>query len=356
MKRKKIILRIKEEGGGGANREGELFQNFHFRSIFKKLFFSSMLYYVVSLLSSIYCDGPILQAVQDARLFSDSKYFVDMPLKQDPVATLRAFYELGERSKDAEILSSFVEAHFDAPGHELQETYPEDWVPFPNSFTNIDDYQLRRWALHLHRIWRDLCRRVKDDVRLHQERYSLLYVPHPFIIPGGRFKEFYYWDSFWILKGLLFSEMYDTAKGTILNLIYMVENHGFVPNGGRVYYLSRSQPPLLTPMVYEYFLATGDVDFVQQVLPALEKEQTFWNLNRARSFLDPETKEELFQYYQYRAAMKFGFFYLVFKIIFSFFSRFPRPESYREDMEMVKGLNTDEEREQMWSNLASGIF
>uniref|UniRef100_A0A914LRC5 Trehalase n=1 Tax=Meloidogyne incognita TaxID=6306 RepID=A0A914LRC5_MELIC len=117
--------------------------------------------------------------------------------------------------------------------------------------------------------------------------------------------------------------MYDTAKGTILNLIYMVENHGFVPNGVRVYYLSRSQPPLLTPMVYEYFLATGDVDFVQQVLPALEKEQTFWNLNRARSFLDPETKEELFQYYQYRAAMK------------------------------VKGLNTDEEREQMWSNLAS---
>nr|CAD2185743.1 unnamed protein product [Meloidogyne enterolobii] len=108
--------------------------------------------------------------------------------------------------------------------------------------------------------------------------------------------------------------MYDTAKGTILNLIYMVENHGFVPNGVRVYYLSRSQPPLLTPMVYEYFLATGDVDFVQQVLPALEKEQTFWNLNRARSFLDPETKEELFQYYQYRAAMKF-----------------PRPESYRED-------------------------
>jgi hypothetical protein len=43
-----------------------------------------MLYYVVSLLSQIYCDGPILQAVQDARLFSDSKYFVDMPLKQDP--------------------------------------------------------------------------------------------------------------------------------------------------------------------------------------------------------------------------------------------------------------------------------
>lgn len=145
-----------------------------------------------------------------------------------------------------------------------------------------------------------------------------------------------------------------------------------MPNGGRVYYLSRSQPPLLTPMVFEYFLATGDLDFVQQVrrfrifclkfqdfqvLPALENEQRFWNLNRARSYLDPETKEELFQYYQYRAAMKSVnccllalFFNLV--IIFHFF-RFPRPESYREDMELARGLSTDAEREQIWSNVAS---
>uniref|UniRef100_A0A1I7WUF5 Trehalase n=1 Tax=Heterorhabditis bacteriophora TaxID=37862 RepID=A0A1I7WUF5_HETBA len=34
---------------------------------------------------------------------------------------------------------------------------------------------------------------VRDDVRKHQDMYSLLYVPHPFIIPGGRFREFYYW-------------------------------------------------------------------------------------------------------------------------------------------------------------------
>lgn len=57
--------------------------------------------------------------------------------------------------------------------------------------------------------------------------------------------------------------MFDTAKGVILNLVYMVEHHGFVPNGGRVYYLTRSQPPFLAPMVYEYFLATGDLDLVQ---------------------------------------------------------------------------------------------
>ncbi|KAH7724867.1 alpha,alpha-trehalase [Aphelenchoides avenae] len=295
-----------------------------------------MLYYVVSLLSQIYVDGPILRAAQDARLYPDSKYFVDMPLKMDPVSALRDYYELGEKAKDVVELQKYIDDHFEPPGHELIETYPDDWVPFPQSFHKIEDFHLRRYALHLHRIWRDLCRRVKDDVRVHQERYSLLYVPHPFIIPGGRFREFYYWDTFWILKGLLFSEMYETAKGVILNLAYMVEHHGFIPNGGRVYYLSRSQPPLLTPMVYEYFLSTGDLEFVMEVLPLLEKEYTFWLNNRASTYVNETTGEEMFLYFQYRASLKF-----------------PRPESYREDMELVHGLDNETERERMWSNVAS---
>ncbi|KAI6174947.1 Trehalase [Aphelenchoides bicaudatus] len=303
-----------------------------------------MLYYVVSLLSQIYCDGPILQAVQDAHLFHDSKYFVDMPLRQDPVTTLKDFYELGEQAKNKSVLINFVNEHFEEPGHELVEIYPNDWVPFPQSFQKIEDVYLRRWALHLHRIWRDLCRRVKDDVRTHQERYSLLYVPHNFVIPGGRFREFYYWDTFWILKGLLFSEMYETARGVILNLAYMVDHHGFVPNGGRVYYLIRSQPPLLIAMVYEYFLSTGDLNFVMEVLPLLEKEFNFWMNNRMQSWADPKTNQTLFHFFQYKAK-----------------TRVPRPESYREGkqlnlnkfyMELAEGLNTTD-REQMFSNVAS---
>ncbi|KAI6225077.1 Trehalase [Aphelenchoides fujianensis] len=133
-----------------------------------------MLYYVVSLLSQIYCDGPILQAVQEAHLYHDSKFYVDMPLRMDPVSTLKDFYELGEKAKDPKVLKQFVDAHFEEPGHELIEVYPKDWVPFPQSFQKIED--------------------VKDDVRTHQERYSLLYLPNNFIIPGGRFREFYYWE------------------------------------------------------------------------------------------------------------------------------------------------------------------
>lgn len=106
------------------------------------------------------------------------------------------------------ILREFVTSHFNPPGSELVEWFPPDWVDFPSNFLNIHDYHHRRWALHLHRIWKDLCRKVilfclilivneqfqvRDDVKHRQDHYSLLYVPHPFIIPGGRFLEFYYW-------------------------------------------------------------------------------------------------------------------------------------------------------------------
>ncbi|PAV62606.1 hypothetical protein WR25_26434 [Diploscapter pachys] len=294
-----------------------------------------MLYAVLTLLSQIYCDGPILKTVQDSHMFPDSKYFVDMPLKLDPITTLRHFDELGEKAMDIAVLREFVFSHFSQPGTELVEVTPPDWVEFPSNFLKIHDYHHRRWALHLHRIWKDLCRKVKDDVRTNQDRYSLLYVPHPFIIPGGRFREFYYWDTFWILKGLIFSEMYETARGVIKNLAYMVDNHGFVPNGGRVYYLTRSQPPLLIPMVYDYFLGTGDLEFVLEILPTLEKEYQFWVSHRSTMHYDANGTFS-FPFYQYKATLKV-----------------PRPESYREDYELVNDIEKEEDRIKMWSEVAS---
>jgi len=69
------------------------------------------------------------------------------------------------------------------------------------------------------------------------------------VIPGGRFRESYYWDSYWIVLGLLACDMKETARGLVQNLLDDVANFGFVPNGGRIYYLNRSQPPLLSEMV-----------------------------------------------------------------------------------------------------------
>ena len=61
---------------------------------------------------------------------------------------------------------------------------------------------------------------------------------------GGRFREQYYWDSFWIVEGLLESELYDIVNATLHNFMDELELIGFIPNGGRIYYLNRSQPPL----------------------------------------------------------------------------------------------------------------
>ncbi|KAK6057211.1 alpha,alpha-trehalase [Cooperia oncophora] len=113
--------------------------------------------------------------------------------------------------------------------------------------------------------------------------------------------------------------MYETARGIIKNLAFMVDNHGFVPNGGRVYYLTRSQPPLLIPMVYDYFLGTGDLDFVLRGAYQHYEIRYLFVISRDSRIYKDANGTEKFPYYQYRATLKV-----------------PRPESYREDYEMRK--------------------
>ncbi|CAH2243731.1 jg8790 [Pararge aegeria aegeria] len=95
----------------------------------------------------------------------------------------------------------------------------------------------------------------------------------------GRFREFYYWDSYWIIKGLLLSEMHATATGMVTNFLDIVDRYGFIPNGGRIYYLMRSQPPLLIPMVKLLMEDIGDIDFLKQHIGTMDKEFDFWIKN-----------------------------------------------------------------------------
>lgn len=85
-----------------------------------------------------------------------------------------------------------------------------------------------------------------------------------FVIPGGRFRELYYWDTYWIMSGLLLCDMTTTARGVIENFFYLIRTYNIIPNGSRKYYLQRSQPPLLIPMVDQYYQHTKDLDFVRQ--------------------------------------------------------------------------------------------
>lgn len=150
------------------------------------------------------------------------------------------------------------------------------------------------------------------------------------IVPGGRFREFYYWDSYWIIRGLLHSEMYETAKGMLENFLSIINRFGFIPNGGRIYYSERSQPPLLAAMIKAYVDATNDNEFMKTATPILEREFYFFYNNH---MVDVEG---------------------VPLATYGDKSTGPRPESYLEDILTAKDLESDQEKEDMWSELKAG--
>ena len=78
---------------------------------------------------------------------------------------------------------------------------------------------------------------------------GLLYLPHPYVVPGGRFNEMYGWDSYFIVLGLEADHHEALAKDMVDNFLFEVEHYGAVLNANRSYYLTRSQPPFLTSMI-----------------------------------------------------------------------------------------------------------
>ncbi|KAL4712563.1 hypothetical protein ACJJTC_007579 [Scirpophaga incertulas] len=284
--------------------------------------------------SEIYCHGDLLRTVQMAGLYNDSKTFVDMKLKMSPNITLDHFHEMMNRTQKkptrADIME-FVEQNFDPEGSEFEEWRPTDWKDNPAFLQRIKDPTLHQWASDLNRLWLQLGRKMKEDVKMNQELYSIIYVDHPFIVPGGRFREFYYWDSYWIIKGLLLSEMHQTAKGMVSNFLDIVERHGFIPNGGRIYYAMRSQPPLLIPMMKLVMEDTGDTDFLAEHIHTLDKEFDFWIKNHT-----VEIEHE-------------GHIYKLSRFIDQ--SQGPRPESFKEDIDVAENLDNDEKKEELYAEL-----
>uniref|UniRef100_T1HKP0 Trehalase n=2 Tax=Rhodnius prolixus TaxID=13249 RepID=T1HKP0_RHOPR len=277
--------------------------------------------------SEIYCYGKLLKTVQMAQIFPDSKTFVDMKMKQNSAKTLKLFDDLMKKTGDkpsTEDLKQFVEGNFEAAGSEFEEWTPSDWHTEPRFLEKIEDKALKQWAEDLHNLWKLLGRKMKADVYANPKLYSIIPVPNPVIVPGGRFREFYYWDSYWIVRGLLLSEMYHTVEGMLNNFVSIVDRYGFIPNGGRVYYLMRSQPPLFIPMVDSYLEATNDTSFLEKNIKTLEKEFLFWLKERSVVVNKNNRNYTLCRYQDSSAG--------------------PRPESYREDVEsaqFIKGENKD---------------
>jgi alpha,alpha-trehalase len=105
---------------------------------------------------------------------------------------------------------------------------------------------------------------------------GLLYLPHPYVVPGGRFKEMYGWDSYFIQLGLLKDGHLGTAKGMTDNLLYQIENYGTILNANRSYFINRSQPPFITEMVMNVFNRTRDKHWLSNAMPAIENHYGYW--------------------------------------------------------------------------------
>ncbi len=192
-------------------------------------------------------------AVQRERVFPDSKTFVDAAPKSDPEAILDAYRAL--RETPGFDLARFVDEHF-VPEHPPASEYVAD-----------PDRTLRE---HIDYLWDVLTR----EPRAHPTRSSLLPLPNEYVVPGGRFGEMYYWDSYFTMLGLAASGRRDLLRCMADNFAYLIDTFGHVPNGNRSYYLSRSQPPLFA-MMTELFEQQG-VSRARRYLPRLRKEHAFW--------------------------------------------------------------------------------
>ena len=176
--------------------------------------------------------GPLLRAIQQSGFYEDCKTFVDMPMLHDPEEVLEDFAKLPAEPSNRD-LEEFIERNFEPAGVDLVHAEPIDFSADPEFVKRIASPELREFAYYIHSIWPQLFRRVDPAVEMYQQRHTLLALPYPVVVPGGRFRESYYWDSYWIVEGLLVSGMLMSARGVIKNLLHYIEGFGFVPNGGR---------------------------------------------------------------------------------------------------------------------------
>jgi alpha,alpha-trehalase len=134
--------------------------------------------------------------------------------------------------------------------YEDQKTDDEPVLYLPADFKNLPNFQdLRKnCGVRVERFPEVIT--SPDDVHLSKiHAGGLLYLPHPYVVPGGQFNEMYGWDSYFIILGLLRANRVDIAKGMVENFFFEIQHYGSVLNANRTYYLTRSQPPFLTSMI-----------------------------------------------------------------------------------------------------------
>lgn len=94
---------------------------------------------------------------------------------------------------------------------------------------------------------------------------GMLYLPRPYVVPGGRFVQMFGWDSYFNGRGALASGRYDLARDLLENQLYEIEHYGKIPNSNLSYHLSRTQPPLMPRLALELHAVHPDRELLRRV-------------------------------------------------------------------------------------------
>ena len=198
--------------------------------------------------------GDLYAAVELSGVFPDSKEFADATPKSPPADILALYHSAKPETPEA--LKRFVLAHFDLPAKIAAPSAASERVP------------IRK---HIDALWPVLTRNTPTV----QAYSSLLPLPRPYVVPGGRFRELYYWDSYFTMLGLAESGRSDLVEDMVRDFAFLVDAYGHIPNGTRTYYLSRSHPPFFFEMVGLLSPSDPAAAFARY-LPELKTEYAFW--------------------------------------------------------------------------------
>lgn len=244
----------------------------------------------------------IFKAVQTGGVFKDSKTFVDC-IPKFSIEEIRKNFRAAHVDQSID-LDLFVKQNFIIPDAR-------------NSGFQSDS--TKSIVQHIEALWPFLQRQPDS------KSGTLLPLPHPYIVPGGRFGEIYYWDSYFTMLGLQVSKKDSIIASMIDNFAYLIDTYGHIPNGNRSYYLTRSQPPFFASMVDLLQESRPDDKILAHYLPQLEKEYLYWMGN----FDILKTKQkQLGKTVITDAGHLLNRYYDV--------GNAPRPEAYKEDVETAK--------------------
>lgn len=247
--------------------------------------------------------GALFEEVQNQNILGDGKTFPDCIGKR-PLDEINDDFQR-QRDSTTFNLKKFVEENFFLP------------KAFSSNYKSDPDKSPQQ---HIAALWEVLTRQPDE------EGGSLIALPKPYIVPGGRFREIYYWDSYFTMLGLRESGRIDLIQNMVDNFNHLIHTVGYIPNGNRTYFLGRSQPPFFSLMVRLLEKEIGETkgaDVLITYLPALEKEYLFWMKGSGQLSAGVDARHRV-------VRMPGG------ELLNRYWdeNNTPRPEAYKEDVEL----------------------